>query len=86
MKIEFSRQILEKFSNTKFHENPFSGSRVVPCGPTDRRTGVQTDMTKLIVAFRNFANMPKNCGLKNNSIFRTLCLIFSYALHLSRTN
>jgi len=29
-------------------------------------------MTKLIVAFPNFANMPKNCGLKNNSVFYTL--------------
>ena len=25
----------------------------------DRRTDGRTDMTKLIVAFRNFANMPK---------------------------
>jgi len=37
MKIEFSRQILGKSSSTKFHENPSSGSRVVPCGPKDRR-------------------------------------------------
>jgi hypothetical protein len=36
----------------KFHENPSSGSRVIPCG--------QTNMTKLIVAFRNFANPPDN--------------------------
>jgi hypothetical protein len=49
MKFEFSRQIFEKVSD-KFHQNPSSGSRVVPCG--------QTDMTKLIVAFRNFANAP----------------------------
>jgi hypothetical protein len=27
---------------------------------TDRRTDGQTDMTKLIVAFRNFANASKN--------------------------
>jgi hypothetical protein len=33
--------------NITFHENPSSGSRVVPCG--------RTDMTKLIVVFRNFA-------------------------------
>jgi len=31
MKLGFSRQILEN-THTKFHENPFSGSRVVPCG------------------------------------------------------
>ena len=29
----------KKYSNTKFHENPSNGSRVVPCGQTDRRTG-----------------------------------------------
>jgi len=45
-----------KSSNIKFHENPFTGSRVVLCELTGRRT----DMTKLIVAFRNFANAPKN--------------------------
>jgi len=52
MKLEFSRQIFDVFANIRFHENPCSGSRVVPCEPTDGRT----DMTMLIVAFRNFAN------------------------------
>jgi len=52
MKLECSRQIFEKSTNIKFHENLSSGSRV-PCG--------RTDMTKLIVTFRNFANGPKNC-------------------------
>jgi len=28
-------------------------------GEADRRTDRQTDMAKLIVAFRNFANAPK---------------------------
>jgi len=51
-KLEFSRQSFKKCSNTKFHENPFSGNRDVQCG--------RTDMTKLIAAFRNFANVPKN--------------------------
>jgi len=55
MKLEFSRQIFEIFSNIIFHENPSSGSRVVPCGQTDART----DMTKLIVVFRNFVKSPK---------------------------
>jgi hypothetical protein len=52
MIVEFSRQIFEKVLNMKFNQNPSIGSRVVSCG--------QTDMTKLIVAFRNFANAPKN--------------------------
>jgi len=55
MKLEFSKQIFEKYSKSKFHENSYSGSRV-PCV----RTNKQTDMTKLTVAFRNFANAPKN--------------------------
>ena len=37
MKLEFCRQILVKHSNIKFHENPFSRSRVVPRGRKDRR-------------------------------------------------
>jgi len=54
MKLEFFLQFFfENYSNTKFHENPPSWSGVVlTCG--------QTDMTKLIVALRNFANAPKN--------------------------
>ena len=30
-KLEFFRQIFEQSSNIMFHENPFSGNRVVPC-------------------------------------------------------
>jgi len=36
MKREFYRQIFEKYPNIKFHENPFSRSRVIPCGQTER--------------------------------------------------
>ena len=58
--VRFWRKIFltccEKSSNTKFHENLSSGSRVVPRGQLDERA----DMTKLIIAFRNFANTPKN--------------------------
>jgi len=56
MKLEFSWYIFEKSSNIKFHENPFSGSRVVAWG----QTASQTSMTKLAVAFRNFENRPEN--------------------------
>jgi len=47
----------------KFHDNPSSVSGFVARGLTDRRT----DMTKLIVAFRNFAKAPK----------MLVCLFFS---------
>jgi hypothetical protein len=51
MKLEISRLIFEKYSNINFHENPSSGSHAVPCELTDE--------TKLLVAFRHFANMLK---------------------------
>ena len=60
MKLELSQQSFEKRSNIKFHQNPSHGSRGVPCGHTNRQKDGRTDMTKLIVAFRNFANAPTN--------------------------
>ena len=33
---------------------------------TDGRTDVQTDMTKLMAAFRNFAKAPKNGNVLTN--------------------
>ena len=69
MKIELSREIFEKYSNIKFHENPISGSRVVSWwqrdrrtdGRTNERTDGQTDShDETNNAFRNFANEPKH--------------------------
>jgi len=37
-KVTVSGQIFVKYSNTKFPENPCSGSGVIPCGRTNRRT------------------------------------------------
>jgi len=49
MKPEFSGYIFDKYSNNKFHENPLSGTRDVPCrwmdGQTDRH-----DETKVAFA------------------------------------
>jgi len=42
----------KKYSSIQFSENPSCGSRAVPFG--------RTDLTKLIVAFRNLANVCKN--------------------------
>jgi hypothetical protein len=54
MKLEFSQQSFEKYSHIKFHEN-LSGEPSCPM-----RTDGQTGTTKLLVAFLNFANAPKN--------------------------
>jgi len=35
--LKFRNSLLKKYSNIKFHENPSSGSRVVPGGQTDGR-------------------------------------------------
>jgi len=43
MKLEFSRQIFEKYSNVKFNENPSSENRVGPCGRTDRQTEIRDE-------------------------------------------
>ena len=60
IKLQFSRQIFQKYLDIKEHENPYSGSRVVPCGRTERRT----DMTKVIAAFRN---SPKALKIIHNA-------------------
>ena len=36
IKLEFSQQIFEKYSNIKFHENPSSANPVIACRRTDR--------------------------------------------------
>jgi len=54
MKIEFSRQFNEKYTFVKFLENGPVGAELYNAY---RRTD---DMTKLIIAFRNFANALNN--------------------------
>ena len=86
--VRFSRNLvsLNRFkkndTNIKFHENPSIGSRSVPCGrtdgQTDRRVDRRTDVTKLIVAFRNLATVPKKGikQLKDDKIHQILCSLF----------
>ena len=56
MRSEFFRQIFEKYTDIKFHVNPMSGSRAVPCGRADE------DTTKLMVACGNYANAPNKAN------------------------
>jgi len=80
MKIEYSLRSLKKYSKIKFRENPSSGSRVVPCGRAGGRAGGRTDMTKLIVAFRNF---PKALRATETGSSSSCSLVFES--HISFT-
>ena len=58
-KLVVSLHIFKKCPNLKFRENSSSGSQSVSCGCMDRWTDRQTDTTKLIVTFHNFAKCLK---------------------------
>jgi hypothetical protein len=78
---------MDKFSKVVNHQisrKSSSGTRIVPCGWTDG----QTDMTKLTVAFRNFANSPSE-GLKIFGMhYKSNChvLVKSYAIAFDSSN
>jgi len=56
MELEIPGRNFEKQAKTKFYENR-------PVGAELFHAGGRTDMTKLIVAFLNFANAPTNATL-----------------------
>jgi hypothetical protein len=72
MKLEFSRQIFDKYSGIKFNENPSSGSQDILYRWTDR-------MTNQIVTFCNFANASKHWVSK--CLSEGLPLQVRYKLH-----
>jgi hypothetical protein len=47
-KIWISWIYFETYSNTKIHANPYSGSRVVPCGQTDSYDGTNIDFFAIL--------------------------------------
>ena len=58
MKLEFSRQIFENTQISNF-------MKICSVGAEMFHEDGRADITKLIIAFRNFANAPKN--LSNNT-------------------
>jgi len=52
MKLEFSREIFEKYLNIKFHE--------IPVGAESFRANTRTAGSDEAVAFRSFVKVPKN--------------------------
>ena len=62
MKLEFCRQIFENNSNIKFHQ-------ILPVGAELFHADRRAYKIKLIVAFRNFENAPKNSTFCPHSVF-----------------
>jgi hypothetical protein len=52
-----------------FAENPFSGRRVVPSARKEGQADWLMDLMEPIVAFRNFANAPKQLHCQNCTTF-----------------
>jgi hypothetical protein len=86
-KLEFSAQISEKSSNTKFRKNRPKRSQVVSSKQTERRTDGwadgRTSTSKLIVDFRNFEKLPQICSPpppphRKQGIFKRMCATFTY--------
>jgi len=77
--LEFSWLVFEKYTNSKFRENPSSESRFVPHGRRD----VQTDLTKLTGSFRNSVKPPKK-GVYDEHV-RSLLFSNTMWLHRLRT-
>jgi hypothetical protein len=49
-------------------------------GQTDRQTEERIDMTKLIIAFRNFEKAPRNWPQKENLCVCLVCIMDAYHL------
>jgi hypothetical protein len=62
-KPEFSPHIFKKYSGIKINDDLSSGSWVAIYGKKDE----QTDMTKLIFAFRQFSETPQNLNTENGT-------------------
>ena len=83
MKLEFNRQIFEKYSNAICHENPNSESRVIPCGQTDgRRDGYDEANSR----FSQFCEKRLNNGGKiTRSDCDTLTLTDIHTMYGNKT-
>jgi len=83
IKFQFYRKIFEKSSNTKFHENPRSGSRAILCGQTDGRTGRHDEASSRFSQLRERClNKGKKRHVQNNMALYDLPDTF----HVSMTN
>ena len=71
-KLDISQNIFEKYSSIEFHENSSSGSRVIPCGETDRETK-EGSRLQLTVAFQKSVNALKVPRSAHTAYLCVLC-------------
>ena len=81
MKLEFSWQIFEKHSNIKFHENPPSESRVVPCGRTDRHDKANNHFSHFRESAWNSTFCPHSAFMCFVWIWEQTAIIFLYSIN-----
>ena len=77
MKLEFSRQVFEKYADIKCHENPSNGSGVVPCGrkETDRHDEANSSFAQFCQSAQELPHLKRNTSLCRNRqkvLIRTL--------------
>jgi len=70
MKRTFIPQIFEQYSNNRYHKNPFSRKRVVPCGRTDVQRGRRTWRSSKSL-FHNFAKAPETFDIFKRKLIST---------------
>ena len=76
MKLEFSRQIFEKYSNIKLHENQSGRSRVFLYGRTDRHIDRQTWRSWWLP----FVILPTRQKHSFNIIILSTCMLSKWSL------
>ena len=75
--IFFPTDFRKKNSNIKFHENPSSGSRVVPCGQTDRHDDANSRFSQILRTRLKKKSPHKLCSVQRRMITKLLELLKS---------
>jgi len=77
MKLDSFRHFFEKYSNTKYHENPSSGSRVVPRGRAGGQADRHDEENNSFSQFCKHAYNLQADQCENLTLYRGMCGKFS---------
>jgi hypothetical protein len=78
MKLEFSRQMFGKSWNTKYHQNPSSGSRLVPWGRTDGHSLAPVHLTPTHTDSRTRMPSPTRGRAHARTHTHVMLMLFHY--------